>query len=348
MPHHAIKVILCTEQDQALWQRYVQRSPSATLGHQWQWRAIVSNTYGHQAFYLMAMQDEEVCGILPLIHVDHVLLGSSLTSMPFLDSGGICANDEQAIQALLNHAKSLQASLGVACVELRQCNPIPALPILPQDKVSMVLDLNSGEQALWAALPAKVRNQVRKAEKSGLTIHTGGAELIGEFYDVFAVNMRDLGSPVHSRALFDCMTDYFGKALQLSIVRDQSRTVGGLVSLFFKDTMIVPWASCLREYFPKCPNNLLYWHAIQTGCARRFQTFDFGRSSVGSGTYEFKRQWGARPTQLAWQVLDKDHARGSALSSGDAKFRAVVEVWKRLPVQVTKIAGPHIRKYLTN
>jgi FemAB-related protein (PEP-CTERM system-associated) len=318
------------------------------LAHQWHWRSIIEKVYGHRAYYLMVIRDNEVCGVLPLIHVRHALLGSSLTSMPYLDTGGICADDEVATHALLAEARSLRAALGISCVELRHGTPIPELPILPQDKVSMVLDLSPGEQAVWAALPAKVRNQVRKAEKCGLTVHSGGAELINDFYRVFAFNMRDLGSPVHSKAFFEVMADVFGESMEISLIRDQHATVGGLVTIFFKDAAIVPWASCLRESFRKCPNNLLYWHTIQTSCRRKCTSFDFGRSSVGSGTYEFKRQWGARPARLAWQVLDKDRASGSALSSSDSKLRAVVEIWKRLPVPLTTFIGPSIRKYLTN
>ncbi len=111
--------------------------------------------------------------------------------------------------------------------------------------------------------------------------------------------------------------------------------------------MLVPWASSLREYFSKCPNNLLYWEAIQYGCVRGCKWFDFGRSSIGSGTYEFKRRWGAEPKQLYWQVLGKN-GDGGTVSAANPAYRLISELWKRAPVRVTKLIGPRIRKYLTN
>ena len=53
--------------------------------------------------------------------------------------------------------------------------------------------------ALWSGLGTKVRNQVRKGQKSGAQVVWGGEELLSEFYAVFSRNMRDLGTPVYGR-----------------------------------------------------------------------------------------------------------------------------------------------------
>lgn len=344
----SVSVHLRTEGNGREWDTYVRLSPHATFCHASEWASVIKRTYGHDSYALMAQREGVTRGILPLVLIQSRFLGASLTSMPFMDYGGICADDQTTAAALLSHARELQMLHRAGSVELRQRTPLPDLPILREDKVSMILDLASGDQVIWKALPAKVRNQVRKAEKAGLSIITGGVELLPEFYDVFVVNMRDLGSPVHSQAFFANMATAFGVGMQLMLVRDQQKTVGGLIALFFKDTIVVPWASSLREYFPKCPNNLLYWSAIQAGCGRGCKLFDFGRSSVGSGTYDFKRQWGAQPQQLYWQVMSSEGKGGSAISASDSKYRLVSEVWKRLPIPVTRIFGPRIRKYLSN
>ncbi len=169
-----------------------------------------------------------------------------------------------------------------------------------------------------------------------------------DFYDVFAVNMRDLGSPVHARQFFTRMASALGRQMRVILVRDGCKTIGAGIALFFKDGVLVPWASSLREHRSKCPNNLLYWDAIQYGCKEGYRTFDFGRSSIGSGTYEFKKQWGAQPKQLYWQVLNVNGAGGATISTDDRRYRLVIDAWRRLPVSVTRVMGPRIRKYLTN
>ena len=344
----SVEIMLCGPQERDLWDAYVHHAPRATMCHQFAWRPIIQQAYGHRTFYLMARSEDQVRGVLPLVLVKRPLFGRSLTSMPFLDYGGICADDEAVAKRLMDYAVRLRQEHHIDSVELRQCEPPAQTGTVRLDKVSMILDLSSGAKAVWRSLPAKVRNQVRKAKKSGLTASAGGCELLDEFYDVFAVNMRDLGSPVHDRAFFSTMLAEFGSHAKLVVARDGRRAVGGLVCLFFKDTVLVPWASSLREYFPKCPNNLLYWEAIQFGCARGCTRFDFGRSSIGSGTYDFKEQWGAKPRQLYWHVLSKNGRQSTTLSAANPKYRLALEVWRRLPLTLTKVLGPRIRKYLTN
>ena len=331
-----------------MWDVYLESIPTATVCHHFLWQLVIQRAYGHRPFYLMALRNAQVCGVLPLVLVKSRLFGRALTSMPFLDYGGICADDETVAQPLLEHAQRLLPECGANYIELRQCVQPPQTGTLRLDKVGMRLNLSSGINAVWQSFPAKVRNQVRKAEKSGLRADIGGAELLDAFYPIFAQNMRDLGSPVHHRAFFACLFAEFGPQARLVLVRDGHRAVGGLICLLFKDTVTVPWASSLREYLAKCPNNLLYWEAMQYAHAQGYRCFDFGRSSVDSGTYHFKRQWGAEPVQIYWQVVGRDGHESIAFSANSAKYSLALEMWKRLPVSFATLLGPHLRKYLTN
>jgi len=250
---------------------------------------------------------------------------------------------------LLDRALQLRNECGADCIELRHRAPMfEEEGLLRQDKVTLMLDISSDSENLWKTLSSKVRNQVRKAEKSGLSTRLGGAELLEEFYQVFAVNMRDLGSPVHHPDFFAQIFSEFGDRARLLVVRDGHRTIGGLIGLFFEKTMIVPWASCLREYFPKCPNNILYWNAFQIAKEFGCNTFDFGRSSIGSGTYNFKLQWGAKPVQLNWQSFYKKRQPAAVGLSENGKMVAASKLWSHLPVKLTVLLGPAIRKYIAN
>lgn len=347
-PKPNIEIVICDVEKREEWDTYVKRSSKASVCHHSLWQPIIQHTYGHQPFYLMARSDDRVRGVLPLFLVKSRFFGKSLTSVPFLDYGGICADDDAAARSLLEQALHLLQECGADYVELRQCTAPAQAGTLRLDKFGMRLDLSPGAEAVWRSFPAKVRNQVRKAEKSGLRACVGGAELLDEFYPVFVANMRDLGSPVHDRAFFACMLAEFGSQARFVLVRDGHRPVGGLVCLLFKDTVTIPWASSLRQYLTKCPNNLLYWEAMQYACAQGYRCFDFGRSSIDSGTYNFKRQWGAKPVQIYWQVLNTNGDQSVAFLTNNSKFQMAIEIWKRLPISFTQILGPHIRKYLTN
>ena len=339
---------LCTDSGREEWDDYVRSRSTATIGHLYGWRTVIEQAYGHASIYVLARRDGTVRGVLPLVLVRNRMLGSSLSSMPFLDIGGICADDSSVAEELIRQAQQLKQRSAASIVELRQKTLVPSLPNPRLDKVTMVLDLSVGRETVWKSLPAKVRNQVRKAEKSGLKTVCGGKELLPEFYRVFIVNMRDLGSPVHGLSFFSSMADVFGEQVQVMLIQDGGKTVGGLIMLHFRDAVFVPWASSLREYFSKCPNNLLYWEAIQHACLAGFRSFDFGRSSRDSGTYEFKRQWGAQPEQLYWYTLGIDAGAGTTIDGTSLKGRALREVWRRMPVGITAAVGPWIRRYLTN
>ena len=343
------EVIVCSGEGwQAEWDNFIEKNPEAFISHLSSWQNIIAKTYGHRTFYLMHCRETEIHGVLPLIWLKASFIENALCSMPFLDFGGILATDKACGEALFRKAIALRDSCRAQYLELRQKDVSEYGGILHQDKVDMVLDLSPGQDLIWNSLEPKVRNQVRKASKSGLTTRIGGLEYLDKFYKVFAINMRDLGSPVHSPAFFGNIFQEFADRSRIVTVCDGSKTVGALICLFYKDSVFVPWASSLREYFSRCPNNLLYWDAICYACEKDCKYFHFGRSSIGSGTYRFKKQWGAKERQLNWQYFYRTPAQTYTPKAENSKYQLVSQIWKRLPVSWTLLLGPHFRKYLSN
>jgi FemAB-related protein (PEP-CTERM system-associated) len=210
-----------------------------------------------------------------------------------------------------------------------------------------MLELGRDPDAMWKGLDGKVRNQVRKAMSAGLSSSWCGIEGLDEFYSVFATNMRDLGSPVHGRRFFASILEEFADSTRLLLVREGSRPVAGGVCVVFRDAVIVPWASSLREWRSKCPSNLLYWDVIRFACEKRLGWLDFGRSSPGGGTYRFKMQWGGRERPLHWGRAGGGESRSPA-GADDARYAWAIRAWQRLPVAVATAVGPLLRRHLSN
>jgi FemAB-related protein (PEP-CTERM system-associated) len=194
---------------------------------------------------------------------------------------------------------------------------------------------------IWERFDRKVRNQIRKAEKSGLTAEVGRAELLPDFYAVFARNMRDLGTPVYTRRLFDEVLRAFPDRTQVIVIRRGGTALAAAVTYRTGRTVEVPWASSLREFNSLCPNHLLYWRAIEAAIGADCDTLDFGRSTPHEGTYQFKSQWGAEPLPLHWEY---PFLTGQVPDQGptNPKFRAAIEIWKRCPLWLANAVGPHI------
>ena len=343
-----VQVSLLKDGEDQRWNDYIFRCLESSHCHLSGWRRVIQRAYGHQSCYLWAHQDGEVKGILPLISMRSFFVRRSLVSLPFLDDGGICADNEQVRGKLYQEAVRLYEGQAAELLDLRHRYANDLEIPLNGEKVMMILDLPANPDELWKRFDAKLRNQIRKAQKSGLTATWSGKEGLAGFYQVFAANMRDLGSPVHSQRFFAAILEEFPESAKLMLVYKDSQVIGGAVCLFFNRKLIVPWASSLREYFSLCPNNLLYWEMIRWGCENGYQRFDFGRSSPDSGTYRFKKQWGVNEEPLHWQCLSRKVGQTVMPHAGDTKYQWIIRAWSRLPLAVTKLAGPLVRGQISS
>lgn len=341
MPVH----VRAFENNAAAWDAFVARNPGASFSHRYAWLQVIRQAYGGQPFYLAATTDADsaqVVGVLPLMRRRVLGFGPVIASVPYADQGGICAENADAARALLDRAAELAREVGAAWVELRHVEPID--PELPCDtsRVTLVRPLPEAAEELWKDLRDKSRNQVRKARRSGLEARDGGLELVGDFYDVYARNMRDLGSPMHSLAFFQLLLDHMGDHARVVVVQHEGKTIGGAIVVRHGATITAPWSSSLRPYFSMCPNNLLYWRIMELGIEWGCSQMDFGRSPRDSGTYRFKKNWGSEEVQLYYQFIPVKREPPLTERRESAQYRMFSRIWRHVPVGLAKAIGPRI------
>jgi FemAB-related protein (PEP-CTERM system-associated) len=361
-----------------MWDEYVRRNPDASHFHLFGWRDVIRRTYGHEPHYLMAVREvrttaagkealaglraQSVVGVLPLIHLKHVIFGNSLISLPFLDGGGILADSREAEESLLSEAIKLGLSKGADRIELRGERAVDACDqmILTGDeqplasvraakrsgKVRMLLKLPGTSEALVKSLKSKLRSQINRPVKEGCESVIGGLELLEDFYRVFLVNMRDLGSPVHSVELMRQVLREFSERSRIFVVYRSGEPVAASVVVGFGKVLRNPWASSLRKYASLSPNMLLYLRMLEYACDHGYEVFDFGRSTPGEGTYKFKEQWGAVSAPLCWYCISLDGKPLRWERTEAERFEKATQYWKKLPLVVTKVIGPSIRKHI--
>lgn len=325
------------------WDAYVNAHPAATNYHLFGWRTVIEKSFQHSTHYLIARDDTAaIVGILPLVHMRSALFGNFLISVPFVNYGGLLVSTPAAIPALLAEAEKILGETGASHLELRHLNwQHPGLAT-KSHKVTMLLTLSASVDSQWQSFNPKLRNQIRKAEKSGLGVVDGGIELLDDFYKVFCRNMRDLGTPVYGKNFFAAILTEFPTTTRIFTVKlDQQVIAAGLAS-WSKGVYEIPWASSIRDYKSLCPNNMLYWQAISAAITKGFSTFDFGRSTPNEGTYNFKKQWGAQPVQLSWQYLLPAGQKLPELNPKNPKFALFIKIWQRLPLWLTTRLGPSI------
>ena len=328
--------------DDSAWREFVSAHPGARVEHDLAWRDVFARTYGYQPQYLMVRDESGVTGVLPLFAASTWRLGRCLVSLPFLDCGGPVASSPWVRDELMAAARRQATDLNAAYLEVRTLSPSADGATTHTHKAKLVLNLVGDADAMWKAVGPKVRNQVRRAEKQGLEIRVDTGERLDMFYRLYSHNMRDLGSPAAPRRLFTHAFECFGARAKLITLWLGDQAVAGAVWLHSGRTAYVPWASSLRRFFSLSPNNLLYWEAIRMACEARCREFDFGRSTIDSGPYRFKTQWGAQPQQLYWQYYCRDGVAAPPQPNEQRGFRLASSIWRRLPVCAANLLGPWI------
>jgi FemAB-related protein (PEP-CTERM system-associated) len=322
------------------WDAFVGRQPSASIYHQSVWTTIVERAFGHETCRLAAECEGEIVGVLPLVFFNSWLFGRFAVSMPFFNYGGLLAASPEVRHALLDAAVAETEQRGGSYVELRHTTHLLPELLSKTHKVAMVLPLAESVDMQWQCIDRKLRNQVRKAEKSGVSVTQGGAELVDAFYQVFARNMRDLGTPVYSKRLFSEVTQRLPESTRIFCATVGGQPVAAALVVWHGNRIEVPWASSLREFNPLCANVLVYWEMLRFAIERRMSHFDFGRSTPNEGTFYFKRQWGAEPHSLVWEYWLAPECSLPDLSPKNPRFSLATSTWRKLPVSLTRLVGP--------
>lgn len=338
-----MQIRLARTDDTAAISGYIDRRETASVYHDYGWMQVIEESFRQRCFYLVCEKsDGGIGGVLPLVHLKSLWFGNLLVSLPYFNYGGVCADDAAIQGKLVDEAIRIAEGLGAGHIEFRQESPLNRGFASKGTKISMRLPLPGGADALWESFPSKLRSQVRKPQKEGLTARISRQEGLDAFYEIFSVNMRDLGTPVYPKRFFRSILDRFPANTWICTVFSGTVPMASGFLVGFKKRLEIPWASSIRKYNPLAPNMLLYWSCLRFACERGFEVFDFGRSTAEESTYRFKEQWGARPRPMNWEYWLRDGGAPPEIHPGNPKYRLAIAAWKKLPLSVSRVLGPRI------
>ncbi len=327
------------------WDDFVSETPESTFCHLHGWSVVMNDVLRHESVYLAARdQDGVIRGVLPLVRV-RGLLGHYLISIPFMNDGGPIGR-EDACTLLAAHALDEARRSGAGLLELRSRRAVPGELQTSFRKVAVHLSLPESVEALWTTtFKAKLRSQIRRPAKDGMTV-AAGADQLDAFYGVFARNMRDLGTPVLPRSFFTTLLRTFGDRVTFTTVYTAEGTAAAAsCCLQWRDEVEVTWASSLREYNKLSPNMLLYATMMEHAIGRGARVFNFGRSTPGAATHKFKQQWGGVDIPLPWVFWSRVADAGTPSADG-AGLRLAQSMWKHMPLFVANRLGPVLARQL--
>lgn len=331
--------------DATAWDAFLENAANSTACHLAAWDAVMENVLGHRSMRMVAVEDDGTwAAVLPLVEVRSRIFGNYLVSMPFLNDGGPVGHD-RGRRRLAEAALALATERNVDLLELRGRSPMPGPLSASSRKIRVDLDLPDTVEALWEnGLKSKLRSQIRRPMREGMTARFG-AEQVDAFYEVFARNMRDLGTPVLPLRFFEAIATRLGAAALIGCVYHEERPIAAGFGLRWQDEVEITWASSVREFDRLAPNMLLYWRFLERAIEDGHRRFNFGRCTRDSGTHRFKRQWGGADVDLPWAMWSPDAT--AATPTPDGRFmRVAVRAWQRLPLGVANRLGPRVARQI--
>jgi len=327
------------------WDEFVSRAEGSSFCHLAGWRDILSDVLGAECFFWVASDDAgQWQGVLPLARVKSRIFGHYLVSLPFLNYGGplgTSAACRRLVREAVAEARRSRADL----LELRtRHGESVGLPVCSR-KITVLLELPQTPEQLWQhTFSTKLRTKIRRVQKEPMETRFG-ADQQGPFYEVFAHNMRDLGTPVLPAAFFERIATMFRDRVLFGAVYWEGQPIAAGCGFVWGDEFEMTWSSGLRQHGHRRPNLLLYSRFMEHLIERGVRVFNFGRSTPGSGPHEFKRQWGGRDVPLPW-CQHAPRGRTATPSSDDKAFAWGPRVWRWLPLPIANRLGPRLIRFL--
>lgn len=325
------------------WDAFVDAMPDGTFCHRATWARVIEKAFGHRTFFVFAEQDGGITGILPLAQVKTRLFGNTLISSPFCVYGGLLAADAESAAALEAYAETLLHSTRAEAVELRDRQPGAGnrgWVGRPDLYVTFRKPIEADHERNMKAIPRKQRAMVRKGVQYGLTsvCHRD----TGVLHRIYAESVRNLGTPVFSRRYFDVLLDAFGEAADIVTILDEGEPIASVMNFYFRDEVLPYYGGGTAKARNRAGNDFMYWEVMRRAADRGYRLFDFGRSKIGTGAHAFKHNWGFTPAPLHYRYR---LAPGAAIPDHNPlnpKYRLFIDGWKRLPLPVANLIGPHI------
>jgi serine/alanine adding enzyme len=326
--------------EKEFWDKFVLNSEKSTLFHQIGWKNVVERSYGLSPYYLIAKKNDEISGVLPFFNVTN-----RLVSVPFAPYGGLLANDQATSALLLKSAISIIKNENLNYFEIRNLEPLTENFLVSESpRSTFLIGLDCDAEFLWHNTSKSARRLVNKAIQSGITVEMNKCYL-KDFYHLYTLSNKYFGSAVHSYEFFNHILQEFPDESTIQAAILDGKVIGAKFLLFHKTRILSAWAVTDRHYRKLSPNGLLTWDIMQYGCKNNYKIFDFGRSELQTGSFNFKDKWGNPEVRTIYSqfYFNKTHTIQN-VSKFSFKRKLFSKIWRLVPLKVSIKLGPHLRK----
>jgi len=326
------------------WDEFVLQCPQATFFHRAGWKEVMERSFGHRTYFMYAQRAGRIVAVLPLAHIRSRLFGSWLGSLPFCVYGGVAGEDAQARALLDGAAIELARKLNAEHLEYRNITPQHTDWPTKALYVTFRKEISADDEENMQAIPRKQRAMVRKGIKFELQSEIDSNT--DRFFAAYSASVHRLGTPVFSRKYFKILAEVFGKDCEVLTITKDGQTISSVMSFYFRDEVLPYYGGGNERARDLAANDFMYWELMRRSAARGIRVFDFGRSKQGTGSFDFKKNWGFTPEPLHYEyqlLRGQDVPDTNPLNP---KYQLMIKTWKRLPLWAANMIGPHIVRQL--
>lgn len=339
-----VSIHLMQPQDVEKWDAFVLTCPEASFFHRAGWQTVIERAFGHKTWFYFAEQAGKIIGVLSLAEIKSALFGHSLSSLPFCVYGGVASVSEEARLALNDAAIELAQKLNVGHLEYRNVAAKNPDWLAKDLYVTFRKEIDPDEEKNMLAIPRKQRAMVRKGIKLGLQSELDQGT--DRFFYAYSTSVHRLGTPVFAKKFFRILKETFADDCEVMTIVKDGRTIASVMSFYFRDEVLPYYGGGTSEARDLAGNDFMYWELMRRACARGYRIFDFGRSKLGTGAFDFKKNWGFEPTPLHYEY--KLHKSTAVPDNNplNPKYQLFIKMWQRMPISLANLIGPHIVKNL--
>lgn len=331
--------------DFSRWDQFVAACGEATFFHRAGWKTVIERAFGHRTCFLMAESDGRIEGVLPLAEVKSFLFGHSLVSLPFCVYGGVAASTARARSALDEAARQLAEQLKVDHLEYRSIKSIHDHWDHKDLYVTFKKEIDPDLERNLLAIPRKQRAMVRKGIKAGLKSEIDGN--VERLFSAYSDSVHRLGTPVFSKRYFEILFEVFGQDCEvLTITGSDDQLIASVMSFKFRSEVLPYYGGGTVAAREVAGNDFMYWEVMRRACQGGMRTFDYGRSKRGTGSFDFKKNWGFEPQQLGYEYLLVKGKKVPDHNPLNPKYQMFIKLWQKIPLRIANLIGPHIVKGL--
>lgn len=327
-----------------LWDSYVSTHPDSSFFHLSGWESVFQQAFNHRTHYIGVYSNQELRGVLPLVHVKSILFGNYLSSLPFCSNCGVLASDNEAYKVLIKYATQLCQQNKVDYLELRNQGKVEENWPTKDLYVGFKKEIFDDEDKNFNSIPRKQRAVIRKA--IGDQLISKEEDSVDPFYFAYSTSVRNLGTPVFSKKYFKILQDVFSEDCKILSIYKDEQILSSVMSFYFKDEVLPYYGGGISMARNFRANDFMYWELMRRSASQGIGVFDFGRSKVDSGSYRFKKHWGFVPEPLYYQYKLFNGSKLPNLSPTNPKYKLLINLWGRMPLALANSLGPFISRYL--